>query len=181
MSGYNERAHADKHDQCGQENASLVGSKEPTAISILVLTPLCHKDGVVIALAENKRGEDHVNDVEVDVQQPHDTKNPDPAHRHWQERQSRQLNVAHGKPQEEKHNETAGPPYIIEGIVEIDCHDTVELTYLEAVMLKVVEVAQLLLKIPHTVFRDLELCDEMASSLAVSHHVIAQHAARSFP
>ena len=65
----------------------LVGGKHLAPVSIFVHGSLCHEDGVVIALAEDEGGEDDVHDVELHVEDGHQSQYPQPTDSHRDERE----------------------------------------------------------------------------------------------
>ena len=85
MAGHDKGAHSDEHDGGRKENASLIGGKDSAAVLAFVNESLGDKNAVVIALSENECGENHVDEVEFDVEQVHRTQNPQPRHGHGKE------------------------------------------------------------------------------------------------
>ena len=104
----------DEHDQCRQDDRVLVRRQHLPSVSILVHGPLGHEDGIVVALPEDERGKDDVDDVELHSAQRHDAQYPQPAHSHRYEREQCQFEIAEGKPEEEEHDESAGDADIVE-------------------------------------------------------------------
>ena len=84
MLGNNKSADAYEHDQGREGNGAFVRSQHLAAVGAFVEAALGHKDGVVVALAEDERCQYNINYIKLYVQQPHDAQNPYPAdgHRH---------------------------------------------------------------------------------------------------
>ena len=107
MFGQHQRANADEHDQGAQGNGILVRVQDFFACSVLIQKPFRDKDAVIVPHAENERGQDDIDDIELQPRKPHDALNPVPADRQRQKGQETQFQAAEAEPQEEEDNERA--------------------------------------------------------------------------
>ena len=107
-------AHADKHDGGREGDAVFVGGQRSASVGVFVNQPLGHEDGVVVALAEDERGQDDVDDVELHVEDAHQPKNPDPAERQRDKGDEAKLDPPHGEEQEDEDDEAADVEHIVE-------------------------------------------------------------------
>ena len=114
MLGDNQRAHADKHDEGGDDDAVLKRGQQLLLIGKLVDQAVGDKDRVVVALSEDEGGQDDVDDIELHAQHAHDAQDPDPSQGHGEEGQQTQLQPSEGDPKEEEDNESAGETDIVE-------------------------------------------------------------------
>ena len=98
MLGNNQRTDADKHNQCRDDDAVLERWQQLLLIGIFVDETVGDEDGVVVALSEDKGGQNDVDDVELHVEQTHDAQNPYPSQCHRQECQQCQFQSAERQP-----------------------------------------------------------------------------------
>ena len=82
----------------------LVGCKDRLTGLMLVDTAFGHKDGIVIALSEDKRCKDDIHDIELNAKYSHESENPHPTDSHRHEGDYRQSYLTEGEPQEEEHD-----------------------------------------------------------------------------
>ena len=80
------------------------------------------KDGIVVALSENKCGKDDVYDVELYVEYVHQPENPYPAHSQRHEGDECYLYASERKQQKHKHDEPAYIEYLVEVVGERQYH-----------------------------------------------------------
>ena len=109
-------ADAHQHDEGRQHHTALVGLHHPTAVGVLVHQSLGDEDGVVVALSEDKCGQDDVDDVELQAEQVHAAQYPHPSDGQRQERNDAQLEAAEAQPQEGKDDKGADEAYVVERI-----------------------------------------------------------------
>ena len=86
MTGNDERADANEHDERRKENRPSIGGEHGTMVFVLIDRALSHEDGVVVALTKDERAQDDVDDIELNAQQRHDAQYPQPTDGHGQER-----------------------------------------------------------------------------------------------
>ena len=98
MLGNDERANAHKHNQRRDNDAALVAVEHLLTVSPLIHQPLGDKYRIVVALTENKRGENHIDNIKLDAQNIHHAENPYPPHRHRSKRHQRKLQSAKRNP-----------------------------------------------------------------------------------
>ena len=92
----------------------FIRSEHLSSVFLFIDGTLGHEDGIVVALSEDKCSQYHIDDIELYVEQPHQSEYPHPADGHWQEREHRQLQTAEREPQEEEHDAAASPSDIVE-------------------------------------------------------------------
>ena len=100
MLGQHQGSYADEHYHGRMEHAVLVGGKTFLPVGIFIHKTFGDEDRVVVALAEDEGGEDDVDDVEADVQQAHQSKDPEPADSQREEGQKAKFQTAEAKAQE---------------------------------------------------------------------------------
>ena len=71
MLGYDQGAHADKHDQGRDDDAVLIGRQQFLAVGIFINQAIGDEDGIVVALTKDKSSQDDVDNVELHAQQLH--------------------------------------------------------------------------------------------------------------
>ena len=119
MTGYDERTNTNEHDTGRQEDGSSIGGQHGSTMGVFIKSSLCHKDGIVVALSENKGAQDDIDNIKLDAQQGHDTQDPQPTDGHGEERQQRQRQTAERGPQEEKHDAGTSPADVVEIVGEM--------------------------------------------------------------
>ena len=87
MTGNDEGADANEHDERREHDRPAIGGKHRTMVLVLIDRTFCHKDGIVVALTKDEGAQDDVDDIELNAQQRHDTQYPQPTDSHGQERQ----------------------------------------------------------------------------------------------
>ena len=90
MTGNDEGADANEHNECREYDRPAIGGKHGTMVLVLIDRTLCHEDGIVVALTKDEGAQDDVDDIELNAQQRHDTQDPQPTDGHRQEGQQRQ-------------------------------------------------------------------------------------------
>ena len=131
MTSHNERADADEHDECRKDDGPLVGGQHRLMVSRLIDRPFGHEDGIIVALSENERGENDIDDIKLDAAESHDTENPQPADSHRQEGQHGQGESAERELKEEEHDASAGPADIVEVVGELTQHPAVQVFHVD--------------------------------------------------
>ena len=111
----------------------FVGGEHFAPVGILITCAFGHEDCVVVALAEDKRGENHVDYVELNVANGHYPQNPQPAHSHGNERRYGQFDAAKRQPQEEEHYAAARPAYVVEVVGQVVGYGAVHVCHVECV------------------------------------------------
>ena len=133
MLGNDQRAHTDKHDKGRDDDAVLIGRQQFLPVCVFIDQSVGHENRVVIALTEDKGGQNHVDDIELHVEQIHDAQNPDPAQCHRQEGQQAQFETAKRNPQEHKYDESAGKTDIVEVVGKRTGHRTIHTHKVESI------------------------------------------------
>ena len=87
MTGNDEGADDNEHNECREYDRPAIGGKHGTMVLVLIDRTFCHKDGIVVALTKDEGAQDNVDDIELNAQQRHDTQYPQPTDSHGQERQ----------------------------------------------------------------------------------------------
>ena len=125
MLGYDQGAHADKHDQGRDDDAVLIGRQQFLAVGIFINQAIGDEDGIVVALTKDKGCQDHIDNIELHAEEHHDSQNPDPSYRHRQECQQAQFQSSERQPQEDEHDKSTGKTDVIEVVGECACHRSV--------------------------------------------------------
>ena len=124
MPGQDQSTDADEHYHGRMEDTVLVGGQTFLPVGVFIDKAFGDKDRVVVPLAEDERGENDVDDVEADVQQPHKAQNPEPADNQWKEGQEPQFKAAEAEGQEHEHHKAAYRSDVVKAIRQ-DAHETV--------------------------------------------------------
>ena len=82
MLRHNERSHTNKHDQSRDDNTVLIRRQQFLFICKLIDESVSNKYGVIVALSKDKRGENDIDDIELHIEEIHDTQDPEPSHSH---------------------------------------------------------------------------------------------------
>ena len=85
MFGQQQHAERNQHDERTEEDGLVELREHPVAGALFVERTFQHKNRVVVALSEEERGEDDVDDIELNTCQLHDAENPNPRDGHRQE------------------------------------------------------------------------------------------------
>ena len=113
MLRHDEGADADEHDEGGQDHGVLERPQDLLSRRVFVHQSLGDEDGIVVPLTENEGREDDIDNVELQAEQAHRPKDPDPAHRERQESGDAHRQ-AQGQAQEEKDDDAAQEPDPVE-------------------------------------------------------------------
>ena len=119
MTGYDEGADANEHDERREHDRPSIGGEHGTMVFVLIERALCHEDGIVVALAKDEGAQDDVDDIELNAQQRHDAQYPQPTDGHRQEGQQRQRQTAERGPEEEEHDAGTRPAYVVKVVGEM--------------------------------------------------------------
>ena len=87
MTGNDEGADANEHDERREEDRPAIGGEHGTMVLVLIDRTLRHEDGIVVTLTKDEGAQDDVDDIELNAQQRHDTQDPQPTDDHRQEGQ----------------------------------------------------------------------------------------------
>ena len=87
MTGNDEGADANEHDERREEDRPSIGGEHGTMVLVFVKRALRHEDGIVVTLTKDEGAQDDVDDIELNAQQRHDTQDPQPTDSHRQEGQ----------------------------------------------------------------------------------------------
>ena len=87
MLRYDERSHTNKHDQSGDDNTVLIRRQQFLFVCELIDKTVSNKYGVIVTLSKDKRGENNVDNIELHIEEIHDTQYPEPSHSHREEGQ----------------------------------------------------------------------------------------------
>ena len=87
MTGNDEGADANEHDERREEDRPSIGGEHGAMVLVFVKRALRHEDGIVVALTKDEGAQDDVDDIELNAQQRHDTQDPQPTDGHRQEGQ----------------------------------------------------------------------------------------------
>ena len=87
MTGNDEGADANEHDERREEDRPSIGGEHGTMVLVFVKRALRHEDGIVVTLTKDEGAQDVVDDIELNAQQRHNTQYPQPTDSHGQERQ----------------------------------------------------------------------------------------------
>lgn len=69
MTGRDEGADTNKHNQCRHKYGTAIRSQHWPSMRVLIDGALGHEDGVVVALTEDKRAQDDIDDIELNAQE----------------------------------------------------------------------------------------------------------------
>lgn len=73
MTGCDERADTNEHDECRQDDRPSVGGQHRPAMGVLIDGALSHEDRIVVTLTKDERAQNDIDDIELDAQQGHDS------------------------------------------------------------------------------------------------------------
>ncbi len=124
MSGQDQGPDADEHYHRGMKDAVLVGGQTLLPVGIFIDKTFGDEDCVVVALTEDERREDDVDDVEPDAKKTHQPQNPEPADSQREKGQKTKFQTAEAKTQEDKHHEAAYRPDVVKATGQ-DAHKAV--------------------------------------------------------
>ena len=111
-----ENADADEHDGRRKDNRLTVLREHFFAGAVLVHKTFDNENRIVVTLTEDKRGEDDIDDIELNTKQLHDGDDPNPTECHGHKSNQRQPEIAEAEHQEKEHNQAAAQTDIIEVI-----------------------------------------------------------------
>src|ERR1043165_8366627 len=117
MLSENENAQAKYGGDRRKQNGGLERSDMLFASFILLLQAIHNEDTVVVSEAKNERGEDDIDDIELNIEYAHDAENPHPTDEHRNECDERELYAAVGDKQREEYQQRRHPCNVIELII----------------------------------------------------------------
>ena len=98
MNSEDQYTDADEHDQRGEDDRLPELRQDRLTCPAFVEQTFYHEDSVVVALTEDKRRQDDVDDVELQAEDTHDCDDPYPAEYHRYKSNEGNRQVAEAKP-----------------------------------------------------------------------------------
>ena len=84
MTGNDEGADANEHDERREHDRPAIRGEHGTMVFVLIDRTLCHEDGIIVALTKDEGAQNDVDNIELNAQQRHDTQYPQPTDSHGQ-------------------------------------------------------------------------------------------------
>ncbi len=105
MAGKDQHTHTHHGRKGREEDGRLMRTEQFAPRAVLLQEAVHDKDREVVTDTEDKGGQDHIHDVETDVEERHQTQDNHPGDAHRQESHHRQLDTSVGDPQRHQDDE----------------------------------------------------------------------------
>jgi hypothetical protein len=151
MFGNYQRPDADKHYQCREDDAVLIGCQHRFTIGIFMGTSFCHKDGIIITLTKDEGGKDDIHYIEFYAKENHESQYPYPTDRHRQERNYGKFDTSEREPKEYEYYSGTCYSYIVKIIGETVGNGTIHTLHIKAAREEFLGIMHVILLYPHPV------------------------------